>query len=78
MSDRVGQDGVVLQVAAEDYQAMKLAFEGSLKVEISSRLSSGQAELSSTSLTASIDLTEHLNLLLETFVGEALMQNLGA
>jgi len=72
VSDRVGQETVILKVAAEDFQEMELAFEGSVKVEISPTLSSGQAELSSISLTARIDLAEHLHLLLNTFVGERL------
>lgn len=68
--DRVGHEAVTLKVSAQDYQAIEKAFDGQLNVEVSSVLSSGQAELSSTCLTAKLDLAEHLQLLLDTFVGE--------
>ncbi|AQS36180.1 hypothetical protein Sps_00991 [Shewanella psychrophila] len=77
VSERVGLEAVSLLVAADDYEAMALAFEGRMNVEVSSGLLSGQAELSSTSLTARVDLAEHLDLLLETFVTESRIKSVG-
>ncbi|QDO84235.1 type III secretion protein [Shewanella psychropiezotolerans] len=77
VSERVGLEAVSLLVAADDYEAMAQAFEGRMNVEVSPDLLSGQAELSSTSLTARVDLAEHLDLLLETFVAESRIKSVG-
>lgn len=75
--ERVGMNTVSLMVSTDDYEAMAGAFAGRMNVEASPNLLSGQAELSSATLTARVDLAEELECLLETFIGQPAVKNVG-
>lgn len=70
--ERVGQGALTLLVSNDDFAALAKAFDGRMTVQVSAELVSGQAELSSSTMTAKIDLNEHLQQLLAAFVPEPL------
>ena len=70
--ERVGQGALTLQVSNDDFASVAKAFDGLMTVQVSAELVPGQAELSSSSMTAKIDLNAHLQQLLAAFVPEPL------
>ncbi|MGB0893415.1 MAG: hypothetical protein ACPGUD_03340 [Parashewanella sp.] len=66
--EKVGTDSVTMMVSTADYKKISETLGDQLVIKVDSSLEPNCAELHSKALTAQIDLSAHMNALLEAFV----------